>query len=216
MGGTSAWVTGAGSVTGVPGTSAWDRISRFALVANVRIVFPREPSGEKRHPCVTRHPGRGGAGGRRARHRGGHSASHAGHSVIPGLFPWNIPSRGSAARRGASAPGRGCRLRRASPAMPATFPCASPAGSAEYSDGEAGMIWVSPWNVRAGSVRLLRLRYDARPIARTFPRQQAPCGFVSSQRSSPRRHRSVIASATALRPSVPRPARTSATVWPKQ
>ena len=39
MGGTSARVTGAGSVTGVPGTSAWDPILRFALVTNVRIVF---------------------------------------------------------------------------------------------------------------------------------------------------------------------------------
>ena len=39
MGGTSARVTGAGSVTGVPGTSAWDWILRFTLVTNVRIVF---------------------------------------------------------------------------------------------------------------------------------------------------------------------------------
>ena len=39
MGGTSARVTGAGSVTGVPGTSAWDWILRFTLVTNVPVVF---------------------------------------------------------------------------------------------------------------------------------------------------------------------------------
>ena len=39
MGGTSTRVTGAGSVTGVRGTSAWDRILRFTLVTNVRVVF---------------------------------------------------------------------------------------------------------------------------------------------------------------------------------
>ncbi|MCK6536694.1 MAG: hypothetical protein L6Q84_27310 [Polyangiaceae bacterium] len=37
--GIGARVTGAGSVTGVPGTSAWDRILRFTLVTNARIVF---------------------------------------------------------------------------------------------------------------------------------------------------------------------------------
>ncbi len=57
---------------------------------------------------------------------GSHSASHAGHSVIALLFPWNIAGCGSEAGPEASAPGRGCCRQRASPAMPATFPVRFP------------------------------------------------------------------------------------------